>query len=68
MLSAIWYHFCNLKNVKNSHGRVLLLVKLQALSCSFTKSKTSPCVFFTLPHCTNGTKSRKGSHARSSIM
>ena len=27
---AIWYHFCNSKNVKNTHGGVLLLVKLQA--------------------------------------
>ena len=31
MLYAIWYHFHNLKNVKkNNHGRVILLVKLQA--------------------------------------
>ena len=36
---AIWYHLYNLKNVKNSHGRVLLLVKLQALA---TKSNTPP--------------------------
>ena len=28
---AIWYHLPNLKNVKNTHGRLLLLVKLQAL-------------------------------------
>ena len=27
---AIWYHLYNLKNVKNNHGRVLPLVKLQA--------------------------------------
>ena len=25
-----FYHLYNLKNVKNTHGRVLLLVKLQA--------------------------------------
>ena len=30
MLCVIWYHLCNLKNVKNIHGPVLLLVKLQA--------------------------------------
>ena len=30
MLYAIWYHLYNLKNVKNTHGGVLLLVKLQA--------------------------------------
>ena len=32
MHCAIWYHVYNLKHVKNTHGgRVLLLVKLQAL-------------------------------------
>ena len=30
MRCAIWYHLYNLKNVKNTDGRVLLLVKLQA--------------------------------------
>ena len=30
MLCAIWYHLHNLINVKNTHSRVLLLVKLQA--------------------------------------
>ena len=25
-----WYHLYNLKNVKNAHGGVLILVKLQA--------------------------------------
>ena len=35
MRCAIWYHLYNLKNVKNTHGGVLLLVKLQALSHSF---------------------------------
>ena len=30
---AIWYHFYNLKNVKNTHGGVLLLAKSQAKSC-----------------------------------
>ena len=27
---AIWYHLHNLKNIKNTHGGVLILVKLQA--------------------------------------
>ena len=27
---AIWYHLYNLKNVRNTYGGVLLLVKLQA--------------------------------------
>ena len=37
---AIWYHLYNLNNVKNTHGGVLILVKL-------TKINTSPWVFFT---------------------
>ena len=32
MLCAIWYNLYNLKNVKKTHGGVLLLVKLQAKS------------------------------------
>ena len=30
MLRAVWYHWHDLKSVKNTHGEVLLLVKLQA--------------------------------------
>ena len=40
-------HLYNLKDVKNAYGDVLLLVKLQALSCNFTKITTPPRVFFT---------------------
>ena len=48
MRCTIWYHLYNFKNVKNAHGEVLLLVKLQAaLGCNFTKSNTPPWVFFT---------------------
>ena len=32
VLCAIWYHSYNSKNVKNTDGAVLLLVKLQALA------------------------------------
>ena len=32
MFCAIWYFLYNLKNVKNTHGGVLFLVKLQAKS------------------------------------
>ena len=39
--------FYNLKNVKNTHGEVLLLVKLQAKTFNFTKSNIPPWVFFT---------------------
>ena len=46
MFCVIWYHLHNLKNVKNTHGGVLLLVKLQT-GCNFTKSNTPPSVFFT---------------------
>ena len=31
---TIWYHLSSLKNVKNTHGGVLILVKLQALACT----------------------------------
>ena len=48
MLCAIWYDLCNLKNVNNTHGGVLLLVKLQASACNFAKSNTTPGVFVTL--------------------
>ena len=34
MLCTIWYHLYNFKNVKNTHGGVLLLVKLQALAAT----------------------------------
>ena len=38
----------NLKNVKYTHGGVLLLVKLQASkACTFTRSNTPPWVVFT---------------------
>ena len=47
MRYAIWYHLYNLKNVKNIHGGVLILVKLQAQAYNFTKINTSPWVFFT---------------------
>ena len=47
MRCAIWYHLNNLKNVKNTYGGLLPLVKLHALTCNFTKSSTSPWVFFT---------------------
>ena len=47
MQFAIWYHLYNLKNVKNSHGGVILLVELQGKSCNPTKSNTYPWVVFT---------------------
>ena len=47
MRCAIWYHLHNSKNVKNKPGEKLLLIKLQAKACNFTKSNTFPFVFFT---------------------
>ena len=44
---AIWYHLYNLKNGKNTHGGVLILVKLQTEACNFTKINTPPWMFFT---------------------
>ena len=47
MRCAILYQWHNLKNVNNTHTGMLLLVKLQALSCNFTKSNTPHWAFFT---------------------
>ena len=39
--------FVRFKKSENTHGRVLLLVKLQVSACNFTKSNTPPWLFFT---------------------
>ena len=62
MLRRIWYHLYNFKNVKNTNGGVLLLVKLQAKVHNFTKSNTPPWVFSRFLNYTNGTKLGKASH------
>ena len=51
MRCAIWYHFYNLRNVKNTLGGVLLAVKLLLHGC-----------FSRFLNCTNGIKSRNASH------
>ena len=56
MRCAIWYHLDNLKNVENTHGGVLLLVKLQA-------KKLHGC-FSHFLNCPNDIKSRKASHIK----
>ena len=48
--------FVQLKNMKNTHGGLLLLVNLQA-----TKSETPPWVFSHFLISTNATKSRNAS-------
>ena len=47
MSSSIWYQLYNIKNVKNTHGRLSLLGKVQTLACNYAKSSTPPWVFFT---------------------
>ena len=59
---AIWYHLYSLKIIKNANERVLLLVKLQALVCNFTKSNIPPWVFLKFSKLYKWTKSRKASH------
>ena len=52
---AIWYILYNLKNVKNTYGGMLLLVKLQA------KSNTPQWLFFTFLKLCKWYQSRKTS-------
>ena len=42
---AIWYHVYNLTIVTNTYGGVLILVKLKAEACNFTKINTPPWAF-----------------------
>ena len=60
MLCAIWYHFYNLKNVKNTHGGVI--IKLKAKDCNLLKLSILHECFSHSSNCTNGTKLRKASH------
>ena len=60
-LCTIWCDLCNLKNEKNTHGGVLILIKLQTETCNFTKSDTPSCLFFPFLNYKNGTKSFKAS-------
>ena len=52
MHCAIWYHFYSLKNVINTHGGVLISVKLTLLHGCFSR----------FLNCPNGTKSLNASH------
>ena len=62
ILSAIWYHLYNFKNLKNTHGMVILLFKLQVEVSNFNKSITLPWMFLRFSNYTNGTKLRKTLH------
>ena len=55
MRCAIWYHLYSLENVKNTHGGVLILIKLG--SWVFLQG-----YFLRFLNCTNGTKSRNAPH------
>ena len=61
MRRSIWYHLNNLKDVKNTHGRVLLLVKLHAWVFFMFLTLFHWCCSRLL-NCPNGTKSRNASH------
>ena len=58
MLCAIWYNMYNLKNVKNTHGGVLLLVKPATL----LKVTLLRGCFSRFLNCTNDNKLCKASH------
>ena len=48
MFFTIWYHFYNLKKVRNTDEGVLHLVKLKAKACNHTKTGTTLWGFFKL--------------------
>ena len=65
MLCAIWYYLCDLNNVKNTHGGVLLTVTLLHgcfSRCLNRTDSTKSRIASHCTNCTNGTKSRKASH------
>ena len=62
MRCAIWYYWYNLKSVKNTHGGVLILIKLQALACNLLKLTLLHGCFSRFSNGTNGIKSRNAPH------
>ena len=58
MLCAIWYHLYDFKNVKNTHGGVLLLV---LWSATLLKVRLLHGCFTRFLNCKDDTKSRKAS-------
>ena len=59
---AIWYYLYDLKNLKNTHGEVLILVKLQAKPATLLKLALLHGCFSRFLNYTNGTKSRNAPH------
>ena len=47
ILCVIFYHVYNLKNMKNTHGEVFFLVKVQYSAFNFNKNSTRLWVYFT---------------------
>ena len=47
MFCAIWYLLYNFKNVENTNGGVILLLKLKPSAYNFTKNDALPLVFLT---------------------
>ena len=64
MRCAIWYHLYNLKNVKNTHGGVLLLAKPATL----LKVTLLHGCFLRFLNCTIGTKLRNASAIVASVF
>ena len=60
MLCSIWYHLYNLKNVKNTHERVLSLVNWLKPATLLKVTLLRGC-FSRLLNCRNGTKTGKAS-------
>ena len=63
MRYVIWFYFDNVKNVKSTHGVVLLLVKLQA-KATLRKVRLLHGCFSGSLNCANGTKSRNAPHLK----
>ena len=59
MCCAIWYYLYNLKNVKNIHGGVVLILEKPATLLKVTLLHSC---FSRFLNCTNDTKLRKTSH------
>ena len=57
MRCAIWYHFCKLEIVKNTHGGALLLEPTNLLKVTLIDG-----CFVGFFKSTNGTKSRNATH------
>ena len=61
MFYAIRYHLHNFKKVKNTHGGVLLLVRLQVKPATLLKVTLVHGCFSRFLNCTSGIKPRKAS-------